>query len=434
MRPELALCLLAALACRAAPPAPTPAPFTLGATLRADRGADLPAAAYTRVVWLATLDCAWYEAFDATSGSPLSSAARHVFARGAEPPLKPRGELALGGRWLGEAGARPEAAPSWSERRMAALHDGAVLGFTLAPADLGPEGPRTPWREAALELVRAPSGSELTLVLSGRDDGQLERVRLDARLAPGSAGVRWSLPAPRAEAPEGALVFELSIGTLPGDAERAAAERAFDAALQRGRGLARPLSEGEAARLERARALGALGDPARRRASLFFLADTCGARLAADVALLGDDALLAACADALAQAWDGADDLDAPAFGWAVEAAAARTLLARDAPDPEAESVPLAPELRAVLLERCGELALYPDLLGACVDGSADLAAFEARLRAENRFFLEDADPAARVRAYDWLVARDAAPADYDPLGERDARRAALDAAREEAP
>jgi hypothetical protein len=43
--------------------------------------------------------------------------------------------------------------------------------------------------------------------------------------------------------------------------------------------------------------------------------------------------------------------------------------------------------------------------------------------------YLEDASPAARVRAYDWLNGKNLAPAGYDPLGSNKDRRAALDKA-----
>ena len=44
----------------------------------------------------------------------------------------------------------------------------------------------------------------------------------------------------------------------------------------------------------------------------------------------------------------------------------------------------------------------------------------------ENRIYLEDNSPASRVRAYDWLKARGAAPKGFDPLANPRDRREAL--------
>jgi hypothetical protein len=53
------------------------------------------------------------------------------------------------------------------------------------------------------------------------------------------------------------------------------------------------------------------------------------------------------------------------------------------------------------------------------------------KLTAENRILLEDASPASRLRAYDWLAVRGLAPAGFDPFGSLAERRAALLAAAE---
>ena len=45
--------------------------------------------------------------------------------------------------------------------------------------------------------------------------------------------------------------------------------------------------------------------------------------------------------------------------------------------------------------------------------------------------FLSSADPAARVRAFDWLRSRGQAPGGYAPTADRASRRAALERFRE---
>jgi len=87
--------------------------------------------------------------------------------------------------------------------------------------------------------------------------------------------------------------------------------------------------------------------------------------------------------------------------------------------------------LEGILLRHAGEPARYPRLVDTLLGVSVDTADLEARLVAENRAFLEDSRPAARVRAFDWLAARERTPDGYDPLSSAKARRAAL-AARTE--
>jgi len=92
----------------------------------------------------------------------------------------------------------------------------------------------------------------------------------------------------------------------------------------------------------------------------------------------------------------------------------------------------LPPELAGVLARETGEagrnIGWFEELTRV---ESRDH--FESRLIAENFTYLQDASPAARVRAYDWLRARGRAPAKYDPLGPAKDRAAAIEAAVSEA-
>jgi hypothetical protein len=432
MRGAIALPLVTALACRAAPPAAPPAPFHWTMHQGADTRALFAGPAPGRQPWWLRVDCAWVERLEPGAGVPLGSAARHVVARGAAHPLPPRGELALGGRWLPDAvalgGERVELA-----RERQALLDGALWIGALQPVPNARAAVRPAWRSFAFELARWEDRAELTLVFHGAPPAARERLSIAAELAPGAGPARWFLPTPRPDAPLGGVVLELALETFVGDDPRSAAalehaERHLRDAVARAREEMQPLSRDEGAHLERAQALRALADPALRRAAFFHLADAGGARLAADLALLDDDDALAACAAAvLEDRGERSDDvLDGPRLAWSLEVAAARALLMR-APE-------LPAELQASLLARAGELARFPDLLGACVESSSDLADFEARLERENRQFLEDSDPAARVRAHDWLAARGVACPGYDPLGSREQRRSALAAWPEESP
>ncbi|MHC4263711.1 MAG: hypothetical protein ACYSWX_14395, partial [Planctomycetota bacterium] len=88
----------------------------------------------------------------------------------------------------------------------------------------------------------------------------------------------------------------------------------------------------------------------------------------------------------------------------------------------------------SVLLRHTGELGQFPSTLEDAVDANSSIEGLEARFLEENRILLEDPDPSARRRAYRWLLVRDRAPLDYDPLGDSKERRAAIaaDALREQ--
>jgi hypothetical protein len=85
--------------------------------------------------------------------------------------------------------------------------------------------------------------------------------------------------------------------------------------------------------------------------------------------------------------------------------------------------------MRTLLTLHAGEAGRRAASLEEVLGAARTLSGLRARLAAENAIYLEDNDPAARVRAYEWLAARNLAPAGYDPLAPVEARRAALEAA-----
>lgn len=164
-------------------------------------------------------------------------------------------------------------------------------------------------------------------------------------------------------------------------------------------------------------ALGAAPDP---RPGLVHLATEIGAPALLDLALAARPGHLAPLARAALEAAALVPGPERAALAWALERTALRTLVERR---QSAEDDPAA---AALLLARAGEAGAFPALLSEVLATRPDLAAFEAWLLEENRIFLSDRSPAARVRAYDWLAARGAAPPGFDPLGSAEARRAAL--------
>jgi hypothetical protein len=218
---------------------------------------------------------------------------------------------------------------------------------------------------------------------------------------------------------------------LPGDARHAeaVAVAARDARLNsdRRRASAARLTADESFLRQVLSATEALRTPAARRPALIFLADAAGAPLAGDLALLADDAQLA---DLAARLEAGGRDVPALVAGggglaWLLERSALEVLATR------ATESALPPELAAVLLRHAGEAGRYP---GALLDAAAhntSVAGLAAQLVAENRIALEDSTAAARVRAFDWLAARGAAPPGFDPLAPLSQRRAVLARAEE---
>jgi len=226
------------------------------------------------------------------------------------------------------------------------------------------------------------------------------------------------------EAELGAALLTLIEVTPPIDDDMALAETVDD--LLRSASRTRETARDPTADPGLAHALDALVLPTRRRAALLWIASRTDAALAADIALADRAGLVTALADAMAeQRPDPPSDTDAARVAWALERAAFNTLIAA------LEAGGAEPSVEALLLLHAGELGRNPALLGDLVGGLRTLDSLRRRIVSENLRLLGDGSPATRVRAYDWLVRRQAAPAGYDPLDDRATRQAALRAAEE---
>lgn len=461
--------LLVAAACaapRRAPPPPYAAalePFA-GSVLSGplDLEPALAETPWTLELRLARLD-AW-----PVGGTPLGALVRQAIVEPSGDPLRVRGELALGVRVAPPGAVPPEA--SWERRDTGFLWPGSALSWESAPDPASREPARTPWRRlgvlASRPLDPAPGRDalELALVFEGvaaeprttTDESEdprepappatarRERLVLDVDADALAQPLVLVLPAPRERLPAAVLALELRLareapasadgGSAPEsalalDASRQAARASLQEAREHARRAAAPLEAG-VFRLERSSALDALARRRPHRSALVFLADATGAAFAGELALVADDETLAAFQDDVRERLASAGpELDrAERLGWFLDGCA-YAWLARRLDDPARAP---EPELVALLLRQAGELGRHPDLVLEALAGCAGAADARARFLAENRIFLEDASPAARVRAYDWLRERGAAPAGYDPLGSREERRAALAAAEEE--
>jgi hypothetical protein len=382
----------------------------------------------------------------------VSSRAGQVFVERAGHPLATRSELALGILATDAPAVAAPDAPVLARRDP--LWPGTTTLWRAAPRPELADAPFVRWQRAEVELSR-PAGAEgraeLALVFEGEVRARGEDEERSAEDRPAAAGgpelqrehlvleadpfasggaARFFVPAPRRGFPSGGYAIEIARSTASGDdVERGRAELARS--LARAREGASRLSEDEGFRFESGTALPALERPGLRRSALVFLSQVARAPLAGDLALDADaDALasyVATLAPLVRSEQGGAEP--SPALGWALERAA-YAWLAAAALD---EKHPLAPELLELLLAHAGELGRFPGLLRDAVQECDGLPALDRRLIQENRIFLEDADPAARLRAFEWLEGRGAAPAGFDPLGALAERRAALDRAREAA-
>ena len=166
-----------------------------------------------------------------------------------------------------------------------------------------------------------------------------------------------------------------------------------------------------------------LGVPARQRKALAFLAEATGAAIAADVAVTGTEALVARLAALVAGAAPASRE--PAAMGWLLEKTAVEILA-----EMLAEKT-LPAELEAVLARHAGEAGRSAAPLAGLLKNAAGRDDLIAGFARENLIALEDASPATRVRACDWLAARGKAPAGYDPLAAAKERRAALEKAME---
>lgn len=387
----------------------------------------------------------WFESAP-SGGVPLASRARLVTAQRGGEAIEPRSQLSRGARILRGVEAQAALARKTLRREVVteelALPRGVTATLALLAEDSVPAEDGTNVRkELRAELGRTRDGAlELAIVLEDLLAPEEDEEGADEREDPLALVRRESLLL-EDTLPEGGepllLVFATSQPSAPtlalsiargGAASPAALERCVAQAREAELG-ARARTAWLGSRESRQRqielALRALEDGGRRRAALLFLAAESGAELCADMALDADDSLLQAATTALAAQLPDAARLaaDGATLGWALERGCAQFLAER------ASTQPLEVELRAAVGRRTGELGRSPAALLDVVLAARSLEDFHARLVVENRVLLEDNHPAARVRAYDWLAARGAAPEGYDPLADETEREAALERA-----
>lgn len=249
-----------------------------------------------------------------------------------------------------------------------------------------------------------------------------ETAVVDGERLAGSTRFVAAVPISDSQTPWTAIVVIATIDTTPADpadldilqAELHHTAEIVEAGLS-------PTPLGDAPSLRGA--ISALSDPDSQRPALLLLARLCDARIAADVALVADEQQLAQLVDVTRKSVDPGALPPLADLQWFLD----RTALQFMCQAAEKES--LSPELQSVLALHSGDVARRPDAILAMIGQVGDSQSLRERIIAENYIALEDTSPAARVRAYDWLAARDRAPADFDPLADAKSRRAAIDQA-----
>lgn len=387
---------------------------------------------------------------------PLSAHARLVRAQGAARPLEPALQAAGGASLLrgdpaqalylrlAAQGPSPQRVPLVDARRQ--LPRGSTLELTLLSPDPPPPTPRPPGgardrgsaptpeprpgphrERLALRVGHGPDGLQLALGLPTGEPPRVPELGDGAGAAapPRWARTEWVLLEGALEPAGGALVLQLPRPFPWGDVETLAigvwvapAEGALDEDPGEGPG------EGPSGWAELGSTLAALRATDAPRAALAHLATELGAPSLLDLALAAGAADLAQLRGRVVAALEGLEGSEAGELAWVAEREALRTLVerveARGGEDPAA---------RALLSARAGEAGAFPGTLADVLATRRGLAELESWLVEENRAFLLERSPAARVRAFDWLAARGLAPQGFDPLAGEAERRASLEAA-----
>lgn len=321
---------------------------------------------------------------------------------------------ATAARQLGEQLAT---APASAAVSLAAGNTVAAAGYTTTLRVVDAEAPL----HSNSILIAIDADLALHLLFAADRDRQLELLQLPAATAADAPFVfAWPRPLPGGS--DGAIALLLQFE--PSDA---AANADALAQLQQQAGA---VQQAAAARIEpptqqylqqqrRLQAVQALQQPDVRRRALLQLAQEAGAGLVADLTLSADDDLLAATVAAVGADADLAA-LPTAQLALALERAGYRALL------PHLDQDDADPVLLAVLYAHAGAVGGDRNALQSMVERAADPAQLRQLLVQENLAFLYEDDPARMVAAFDWLQTQGLAPAGFDPLADRSARRAAL--------
>lgn len=433
---RLALALLPVLCACAGAPVPAPAPeleahveHRAGSWRRGFRDPDTEAG--TDGAWVGRLRCLHLQPETAAGGAwqPLLTQVELITAEPEGDLLKPTSILA--GAVTLAVSADPAAAatdqptderpprPALLAEATAALSAGATTEFTVRWRRLAAAAQTAGYLGLRVDRDAADT-ARIALTLAS-DWRSRDVLLLRERHAPGSS-LRLRLPL---GGPGDTLLVELDLQPPPADPDaltvhrqraQAALDQLTEQAAARAAAAAEPVRTAGSLRLDVA--LDATAEPSRARSAMRHLAAVVAAPLAEDFAVVGDQQGIQRVTATVREGASGSPEPGAVAL--LLERATLELLASR----LEQEPLPLAVD--SVLLRRVGGVGRFPDLLRDAAADCDSLAALDRTLMESNQRLLRDSNPAHRVRAFDWLRRRGAAPQGYDPLGPLAERRAAL--------
>jgi hypothetical protein len=422
------------------PSAQTQTACRLGTPLSGPRAGDSSSISFSHAL---DVRVKWYifERFDGAALPLLGSQARLIAARLGGLAVLPSGRLTSGARvqWGDEkeltrllATASPARKTELMQAR-AALPSGVTDCFrivdTAGPVDRTLDRPELRYIEVDIASA-SPKSLRIAVCVQDSPDAaagdtgpyQFETALLDHEFAtPTSQSLLLIIPFKFSGPPNQSAAVLITFSLPCDDPAFKEAIAACKHDLDRGES---DIGSGPAWTLGLEQALSALDAPRERRAAMVYLAGQTQAPLCADVAAVCDDAMLAeiayhihaAAADALKS--DSVDD-----FSWLLDRSA---ISAMQGPLFKAQ---LSPELFEILTLYMGETGRHAAAVDEVMRGVTSRRELERRLISENYIYLQDSSPAYRARAYQWLKARNLAPANFDPLGTPRQRREALDQA-----
>lgn len=319
---------------------------------------------------------------------------------------------------------------------LANVAPGTAAAFNIAQPSDSIDSPRRQRIIVEIDRAKGEDGYNLSVTSIDRQSpGALQLVRemLVIHRIPGAPNqdhFALAVPMTFAASQAAGVVIDISIDTHPPDARSIAELKTkLDASAAR---VAEKLKAPpqNSADLDVSAALDSVArSNDNPRATLTYLSQLTGAGLSESVALVADKQLLSLISKAIREAIPRLAVRDRQTVGWMLDRATIKTISSLK----EDQAAQMLPPVKGALETFAGQAGYELDVLQSLADKSTSSSDFYNHLVAEHLIYLEDNSAAARVRAFDWLRARGAAPAGYDPLASNRARRDALDKMQEAA-
>jgi len=173
-------------------------------------------------------------------------------------------------------------------------------------------------------------------------------------------------------------------------------------------------------------AIESLQSPINGRRALLYLSQQTNASLVKDIALCGTETVVGQLSQAVTNEYLSGSVTNSEMVGWMLERTAYSLLANLLATDQT------TPELEEVLVRHTGQVGRHASTLEELIAGANSIEEFQHNVVKENFIYLEDISPAARTRAFEWLLSKGKAPDGYDPLAPLKERRAVLDRAEKD--